>query len=580
MKMKYILQSCIFRNTKSIVLLLVGICLINWSGNASANDLNSFFKGLGQAIQQNAQGQRDAGNSGPSVDTQNQGMNSEDRARKSFLATKTPPTSTNWTKIYNQSVTFYYDPALIRQDGMYVTIPYLVDRTWPDEIDPLTTQKGRFLYKSVISVVQLDCSRRSPPPRSERFWRNQDHFFFPENMAQGDAMMNPSRSTDPKWIEGMEFTGMKYQTVNQSYFIFKVLDLELKICTNYWKRPDGWAPPKTPPYLQKQTTSACEGNDMSKWRNCNASINRGLPNNPWQSRVFNNPGRYEGPVTNGAPNGWGTYTFEGGDRAGDIYIGFFRYGSFEGFGTYYHNAPNNLQGSIYIGQFEKHLKHGLGTYIYGDGRPIEEGIWKEGKLVEPVTLKEVFFDTRMGLPFCQGTDATQWTNCFGYFEFDPIVGQVLQKSMDTAYAGSFKNGLPDGVGSYFSNTRSIFYQGELKQGGYEGKGTLFIGLVGLSFYKGGFVDGNRQGKGVFQSKGKHFIERREGEWMKGSLTMGTWYKQNEFTYVGSFLSGLFHGEGTFTPERKPGGGEPIVQKGFWEKGKLLTSGDKGMKKQK
>ena len=574
------------RNGMTTVALLASICLTQCPAIALAADLGSILKGLGEAIQKNAEQQRSSAELGPSAETLKEQNNQQQRARNSLKATKTPPSSSNWTKIYNEGkVRFYYDPALIRQNGLFVTIPYLVDLPVPNEINLLTD--GRFPYKSVISVIQYDCSRRSLPPNPERFWATEDHFFFPENMAMGEPMMDPlRRKKELQWIAGMEEPGLRYEggtDIGQSYFVVKVLNPELKICTNFWKRPEGFEPPKTPPYLQKKPVPACMGNDMWKWQGCKASINRSRLNpHLGTDLIFKTPGRYEGPVTMGSPNGWGTFTFEGGDRAGDMYIGFFSSGNFEGFGTYYHNATNSLKGSKYIGNFRNNLKDGLGTYIFADGRPAEEGIWKEDKLNQPKQIKNFFLDTRKDLPFCQGADATQWTDCFGFLEFDSIQGQALQQPTDTTYAGGFKNGLPDGVGSYFYR-RSLDYQGGLKQGKYDGSGTLFRSEDGESYYTGGFADGKKQGQGVSQSS-EGLMERYEGDWLNDFMVKGTIYKEKQFTYVGGLKYGKFNGEGTYTPEHIPGGGDPVVKKGFWVDGNLLPAGktpvDKAEKKKK
>ena len=596
----------ILKNFISIPALLASICLAQWPTNAYAADFGSSPKGIGYVIQNITNGLKDIS----SIDNEKkaeqrfyqiaqqqpyQGIDyirsprtgsgsdkeqiaREARARNSIKATKIPPSSSNWIKIDKEwGITFYIDPALIRQSGLFVTIPYLVDLPVSNEINLI---ESRHPYKSVISVIQYDCSRSSLPPRSERFWSTEDHFFFPENMAQGDPMMDPARRKEPIWIAGMDERGFPYENsprqVSQSYFVVKVLNPELKICRNYWKAPEGWEPPKTPPYLQKTTALTCEGADLSTSNHpyCMAVLNKSL-HPVWEGRnlIFKTPGRYEGPVDTGYPAGWGKYTFEGGDRAGDVYIGFFDLGNFEGFGTYYHNSLNNLKGSKYIGHFSKNLREGLGSYIFADGRR-EEGIWKKDRLFKPMSINTFFLDTRKELPTCQGTDATQWTDCFGYFEFDSIQGQSLKRGPDTAYAGGFKNGMPDGVGSYFSRNRQtvrdqiLYYQGEIKQGKYEGTGTWFDDLSGENYYSGGFVNDKRQGTGVNQ-RVRNQMERYEGDWMNDFFVKGTVYKEKQFTYVGSLKAGKFHGEGILTPVRLPGEEEPVVKQGVWKDGQLL-----------
>jgi hypothetical protein len=137
--------------------------------------------------------------------------------------------------------------------------------------------------------------------------------------------------------------------------------------------------------------------------------------------------------------------------------------------------------------------------------------------------------------------------------------------------------VPDGLGSFFDKNKYLDYQGGLKQGVYEGHGTEFWSLNGESFYTGEYVGGKKQGKGVSQSS-RNLVERYEGHFNNGVMVKGTVYKEKQFTYVGSLKGGRFHGEGTYTPAKIPGGGEPIVQEGFWENGRLVKPNKNSSKK--
>ena len=556
------------------------VCITQLTGIAYAADFGSVLKGLAEAIQQNANEKIPADN-GPSLDTQKKQANIEERARNSLKATKNPPVSANWTKIYydEKRNNYYYDPRLIRQNGLFVTIPFLLDLTEPGQINLLT--EGRYPYKSTILVVQYDCSKLD---RGVNLWATEEQFFFPENMAKGEPMMDPFRSKTLKWYAGL------YDGAGEiGKFIKNVLDPELKICATYWKRPEGWVAPKPPPYLQK-TTAKCEGTNMNKWEECIGTTRRSsrpafdpskyTKDSVAFDQIFNDPGRYDGRFRYGIPSGWGTFTFEGGDREGDVYIGYFANGNFDGFGTYYHNAPNTLRGSIYSGYFKKHLKDGLGRYQYSDGHLAVEGIWRDGRLNKTVSLKDFFIDTRKGLPFCQGTDSTQWTDCFGYFEFESIFGQRLQQGGGriVGYSGSFKDGLPDGFGSFFGGNNlisglstGVYYQGGLQQGIPEGAYVKFDSLNGESYTYGRIVNGKLQGKYVSQTD-EYPRRRTEIDYVDGILGNGTISKEKEFTYVGGLKNGQYHGEGILTLERIPGQANPVVQQGIWENGKLLPPG--------
>ena len=80
---------------------------------------------------------------------------------------------------------------------------------------------------------------------------------------------------------------------------------------------------------------------------------------------------YVGEVTNGVPNGQGTYTWADGRK----YVGEFRNGNFNGQGTYTH--PD---GDKYVGEHKDGLPNGQGTYTFADGRAWS-GLWKDGEFL-------------------------------------------------------------------------------------------------------------------------------------------------------------------------------------------------------
>ena len=139
---------------------------------------------------------------------------------------KAPPTSGAWTKIYDQrNIDFYIDPALIVQNGNYVTIPYLVDL--PEKNDLSLLLEGRLSYSSVVSIVNYDCSRRSLPPRSERYWQSTENYFFPGQLASGNPMIDPLRRAESEWIAGFDGPGLVYvgrsAQVSQAFFVNRIV---------------------------------------------------------------------------------------------------------------------------------------------------------------------------------------------------------------------------------------------------------------------------------------------------------------------------------------------------------------------
>lgn len=496
---------------------------------------------------------------------------------KALKPAKAPPQSASWQKLYEQrGVVFYYDPALIEQKDLYVSIPYLVDLPVDNELNLLLD--GRRAYRSVLSVVHYDCSRRSLPPKSERYWMSEQNYFFTGTQAAGEAMIDPLRSGKPEWIAGFDGSGLTYEgrgtQVSQAYFVVKVLNPELKICQAYWKAPPGFQSAKTPPYTQIKTPPCSQqkpaGGLLEACLNTTSARIRTAYKD--QNQAFDNPGTYTGSFLNGSPNGYGRYLVQSGTRAGDLYVGFFSAGNFDGFGTYYYNADDGLKGAMYIGYFKEHKRNGMGIYRAADGSPPQQGNWEADKLVEP---KKVFFlDTLGGLAPCEGEDALTWTHCFGFMKFESIPGQRLQASTATLYAGAFTDGIPDGLGSFFADDGWVKYQGHLQSGKPEGEGTRFFSSSGDRFYSGGMLDGKRHGKGISVSGGGSTLwERYEGDYVNGSRSgQGALWIEKSFKYVGGFKAGKFDGYGVYTPDRAPGG-TVVVQEGTWKNGKLLKPGE-------
>lgn len=132
---------------------------------------------------------------------------------------------------------------------------------------------------------------------------------------------------------------------------------------------------------------------FTKWKNCEGTLING------------DGSSYVGQFKNGKKNGFGTYEYvyywNLEKKIGDIYTGQFKDGKKHGKGTYkwvggkeyigeYKNNKISGQGTMtfpngtkYVGQFENDLFHGLGKMIYTDGR-IDKGVWKKGKLAKPI----------------------------------------------------------------------------------------------------------------------------------------------------------------------------------------------------
>ena len=144
------------------------------------------------------------------------------------------------------------------------------------------------------------------------------------------------------------------------------------------------------------------------------------------------------------------------------------------------------------------------------------------------------------LPACQGSNFSQWHNCFG---------NLIDASGDK-YLGEFKNGTFNGQGTYFY-ANGDEYLGEFKDGNKNGQGIFFF--VNDDKYEGEYKDDKKNGQGTYyylakdQFKGDKYV----GEYKDGKKKgQGTYYflADNQFKgnkYVGEFKDGDFNGQGTY-----------------------------------
>ena len=140
----------------------------------------------------------------------------------------------------------------------------------------------------------------------------------------------------------------------------------------------------------KAKSTACQGNDDSRWHNCFGTL------------FFSKGDKYVGEFRNGQKNGLGTYYFLADDEfkgdkyvgeskdgtfhgtgtyfyfSGDKHVGEYRDGKPNGHGTYYYMAENKNKGDKYVGEFIEGRKSGQGKYTFSDGS-VWLGEWAEDK---------------------------------------------------------------------------------------------------------------------------------------------------------------------------------------------------------
>jgi hypothetical protein len=244
--------------------------------------------------------------------------------------------------------------------------------------------------------------------------------------------------------------------------------------------------------------------------------------------------KYIGEWKGGYRNGNGTYTWLSGDKYigdfilnkitgkgkfyyvdGRIYEGDFLKDKIEGKGTMIYK-----DGSKYIGDFKNGLKNGQGKYTYANGG-IEEGKFINDKYQNPMNVSDS----------CVNGDCQNGIGTYN-FRYGP----------NTTYTGQFKNGLPNGEGSFKE---------------YE------------DIYKGHFENGKKNGSGILTEKDGSTYS---GNWTNDELMEGTYNDNKGTSYTGQFKGQrgyiVFHGEGAKTNARFMG----ITNKGKWDEGTQTGKG--------
>ena len=132
---------------------------------------------------------------------------------------------------------------------------------------------------------------------------------------------------------------------------------------------------------------------------------------------------------------------------------------------------------------------------------------------------------------------------------DPFNGirNDIKYGDEGVYSGNYKDGIPDGNGTY--ETNEFRYSGDFSNGVPNGKGkwTALINHGGSNagdYYDGDWIQGRPNGHGIIEwASGNKYV----GGWLNGDRHgIGTYTWANGGKYVGGFLNGKRHGEGTRT----------------------------------
>jgi hypothetical protein len=316
-------------------------------------------------------------------------------------------------------------------------------------------------------------------------------------------------------------------------------------------------------------------------------VTNGVPNGQG-TYIFPNGDKYVGETKDGLPNGHGTYTLSSGAK----YVGAFKDGNFNGQGTStwpngqkyvgeWKDSKKNGQGTYtwpngekYVGAFKDGKSHGQGTYTWSKGKFAGAkyvGEWKDSKKNGQGTytwpddwkyVGEWKDDKKHGQGTYTWPDGRKYV---GEFKNDKRNGQGTYTWPDgRKYVGEFKNDKRNGQGTYtWPDGRK--YVGEYKDDKNHGQGT-WTHPDGEK-YVGEWKDDKNHGQGTYTwSKGKFAGAKYVGEYKDGLLNgQGTYTWPNGEKYVGEWKDDKKHGQGTYIwPDGR-------VWSGLWEDNRFLSS---------
>ncbi|TAF63927.1 MAG: hypothetical protein EAZ55_12530 [Cytophagales bacterium] len=194
-------------------------------------------------------------------------------------------------------------------------------------------------------------------------------------------------------------------------------------------------------------------------------------------------------------NGFGTYLFSNGDK----YVGQWKNGLRHGQGTYTWSMSGDYAGDVYVGQFANDKRNGFGTYTYADGT-LYTGQWVNGEE--------------------HGQGTMTWPS-------------------GSTYTGNFDEGYRTGKGTYVWGRKTQWagdrYEGDFLKNKRHGYGTYT--------YSSGKIEKGYFENDTYMGQLDHQTGCISGDCENG---FGTYVFNNGDKYVGQWLNGERHGQGTYT----------------------------------
>lgn len=271
----------------------------------------------------------------------------------------------------------------------------------------------------------------------------------------------------------------------------------------------------------------------------------------WKNTKLQNSNYKSGCVSGDCENGYGTYIWGPETKwPGQKYTGYWKNGERTGQGTYYYSDgakyTGNFQGNSltgqgsyfwnngdkYEGDWIKTKMDGYGTYFYADDASTETGYWNNGKFV-------------------------------GNSKSDYKTSNTNTTSNTTS--GCISGNCNSGYGVYvWANGEK--YEGNWKDDMRGGEGTNYF--TSGAVHKGQWKADKKNGFGTYTYKKESIYDKYVGEFVEEKMTgKGELFYKDGSKYTGGFKDNLFEGEGTYVHA------DGKIEKGKWEKDKLVTSSD-------
>ena len=209
-------------------------------------------------------------------------------------------------------------------------------------------------------------------------------------------------------------------------------------------------------------------------------------------KKYNKGDIYIGNFENGLFNGYGKLI----EKNGTIHQGFYKEGKYNGFGKIKFN-----NGAYYLGYFIKGKKNGFGIY-YFENKDFYIGEWKDDNR----DGFGLYFQKEKNIYY--GEFSNNFKNGLGIFYFNcPKIYDSLKKYLDNF--GNNNNNNNYNIGDILKGDFNKYSSGDIYEGEYKNSQKKGIGVYKLKnnmIYKGEFYNGNYEGYGFLVDNNKNIFQ--------------------------------------------------------------------------